>query len=850
MKAPWAATADEVVKQFNSHLQLGLGSEQAQTLLLQFGRNALPEEQGPTLRELFLKQFRGPVTLALGLGMIISFFFHQPWDGGSIGLILLLNACIGFYQERRAEVSLNALKKLSTPKARVLRESRIDEIESALVVPGDILWFEAGDCVVADCRILESYQLTADESILTGESLPLEKTADPIFFNAILSDQKNMLFSGTIISSGRAKVIAVATGTQTELGKIAKLIEVARPNETPLQKRLENVTQKLLGLGGVVTIIVLIIGLLRHSPWNLILMEAISLTVAAIPEGLPTVVTLALVMAVFRMSKKNALVRNLSSVETLGSTDVICSDKTGTLTTGKMQVCELFLLQGDLDKALETLILCNNATLEGIGLGDSTEVALLSYANEQTSVMEMRSSFPRLYEWSFDSQRKRMSVAVKSFGRIAIYLKGAPESVLTCCALSDLERNKISEVLTKFSGQGMRTIALAYKNVREEGLHHDWETVERDMIFIGLVGLADPPREESRSSVLKCHSAGIRVIMMTGDHPLTALIIAHKLSIVDESQAKVLTGLDIDQLSEPEFKHTIESVNVYARVSPEQKMRIVAALETAGHTVAMTGDGVNDAPALKKASIGISMGKVGTEVARQASDVVLMDDHFSTIVDAVEEGRAIHDNISRSLQYLLSTNLAELLVVLGASVMGLLPPLTPFAILWINLVTDGLPSLAIACEKVPASFLERSQRPSPTTFFNRRFYVELFTVSFSITLLTLAVYFYALNQENSLVAGTYVFNFIVFSVLLSSFSNRSGHLAFWEMKINRFHIIAVFIPFVLQFLLQQWQVSRERLRIVSLSFEENISLFFLSSLPLLVMECLKLWRRENSHGVK
>jgi Ca2+-transporting ATPase len=850
LKGPWACSVDEVVHHFNSHVITGLSSSYAEILLKETGRNSLPEEKGASWPMLFFKQFRSAVTYVLGIGMLVSFYFGHPWDGGSIGLILLLNAGIGFFQERKAEISLKALKKLSTPKARVLRDSKIIEIDAELVVPGDILIFETGDCVIADGRVVESYQLFADESILTGESLPLEKGSDPVEVDAILAEQKNMLFSGTIISSGRAKVITIATGLNTELGKIAKLIEAADPHETPLQKRLNNVTHKLLGLGLILTAFVCLRGFYRQQPLHIILMDAISLTVAAIPEGLPTVVTLALVMAVFRMSKKNALIRNLTSVETLGSTDVICTDKTGTLTTGKMEVADLFLLRGESDKALEVLILCNNATLDGIGSGDSTEVALLSYAKTKTSVMKMRLNFPRLYEWTFDSERKRMSVAVQSSGKLAVYLKGAPESVLNCCLMNDSERQRVGEMLTNFSGQGMRTIALAYKAINEQELNQGWELIERDMNFIGLVALADPPRDGSRASVLKCRSAGIRVIMMTGDHPLTALHIAHHLSIIDEKAAQVLTGGDINKLADDQFNQLLASVNVYARVSPEQKMKIVEGLEASGHTVAMTGDGVNDAPALKKASIGIAMGMTGTEVARQASDVILMDDHFSTIVDAVEEGRALHANISRSLQYLLATNLAELLVVLGASVMTPLPPLNPLAILWINLVTDGLPSLAIACEKVPESFLEKSQRPSPSSFFNKRFYVELMVISFTITVFALTIFYHVLQKTNSNVAGSYIFNFLVFSVLLSSFANRSGHLAFWEMKPNRFHLLAVLIPFLLQILIQKWHFAKDQLHIESLSFKENIILFLLSLIPLLLMESIKLFRREKSHSVK
>lgn len=848
MQTPWSQSGDDILQYWKTSIEHGLTDSEAKQRLNQYGPNVLELEPGPSRLHIFVSQFKSPIFVVLSIGMVVSFALGKFWDGSSIGLIVLLNGFIGYFQEFKAETSLQVLKKLSTPKAKTLRNGKIILVPSSEIVPGDILVLESGDFIVADARVIDAHQLAVDESILTGESVPVSKENLVLSGNIQLADRTNMLFSSTNICAGSAKAVVVGTGSNTEVGKIASLMFKAKSESTPLQKRLDKVSKRLLSVGGIVAILVGITGFIKKLTFEQILMEAISLTVAAIPEGLPTVVTLALVMAVYRMSKKKVIIRRMPAVETLGSTDIICSDKTGTLTTGKMKVRELFLLNGQLDRALEALVLCNNASLEGVGVGDSTEVALLAHAQDQTNITELRNLFPRLYEWSFDSDRKRMSVAVWSRDKILLYLKGAPESVIACSQLNEKERETIQKTLIEFSSAGMRTLALAYKDLnldKFDKVHHS--TVEKEMNFIGLVALADPPRKESIEAIAKCHKAGIKVVMITGDHPLTASAMAYELGLTDQRQSRVLTGSDLDNMNEEEFDREVEGILVYARVSPEHKLRIVSLLEKHGHTVAMTGDGVNDGPALKKASIGIAMGKDGTEVARQASAMILTDDNFSSIVDAVEEGRALHSNISRTLQYLLSTNLAEIMVVLGASFVGLKSPLSPLAILWINLVTDGMPSLALAIEEVPKKFIESSFRPSPVSFFNPRFYFELVGVGLLIAMMTLGVYLWMIKVSEPDIAGSAAFTFLVYAILLRSFSSRSDHLTYFQLEINWFHILAVTIPMILQWGLVSWSFTRQLFQIEKLSWEMNLYLLALGFIPVSLLELIKIYR-QKFHG--
>jgi Ca2+-transporting ATPase len=846
MKAPWAIPINEVVRQLSVDPEIGLLNSEAQSRLQKFGLNKLEAKKSVSQWQLFLKQLKSPVVYTLVIAAGVSFFLAETLEGWSIVAIIILNAIIGFIQESKAEASIEALEAISEPKAKVLREGNTMTILSEEICQGDILILESGDYVPADARVLTSRQLAANESILTGESFAVDKISDEIPEKALLADRVNMLFASTAISSGTGRAVVTTTGKKTEIGKIADMLDQNKTESTPLQLRLDAVSRKLLWIGIAVIFVVIVIGLYHHRPWMDVLMAALSLSVAAIPEGLPTVVTIALVLAVNRTSRKNALVRKMDSVETLGATDIICTDKTGTLTTGKMKVRETFTIKdGDRSFFMKNMILCNNATLDQGGSGDTTEIALLDFANmDGVDYQGLRSEHPRIYEWAFDSERKRMSVAVKAGEKFLIYCKGAPESILACCKISESDYRKISDKISEYSEKGMRVLGYAWKEIPSV-LFEDLpaEEAESNLIFLGLTAMADPPKKESLSAIKTCQKSGIRVIMITGDHPQTASALALELGILSSATEGVLSGKEIDVLSDEELKEVSEVVSVYARVSPANKLKLVSALKSQGHIVAMTGDGVNDAPALKMASIGVAMGKGGTEVARQASSMILTDDNFATIVEAVEEGRAVNGNIKRSLQYLLSTNLAELMFILSAICIGWRIPLLPINILWLNLVTDGLPSLALAAEKVPAHYLEESDGPTGASFFDKPFYIEMFMVALIITFLALGVYHYGLMNHDLLTARSYAFSFLVYSILFRSFSCRSERRTVFQMKPNFYLLASVLVPVLFQLVIPEFEILSAIFKLKHLPLETNAVLLAVSLIPMAFVEALKIGRK-------
>ena len=845
MKHPWALPVEKVFSEYSVDKSKGLSSSQVSTYLSRFGRNELITRKKQSNFILFLRQFKNPMVYTLFVASSIAILLGEILDAGAILAILLLNAVIGFIQEAKANTAIEALKKLSVPRARVIREGAVQTIPSGEVVPGDILFLEAGDYVSADARIFEVSEVSVDESTLTGESLPVRKINEVLDSDTILGDRKNMIHSGTAVNSCSLKAIVTSTGMKTEMGQIAGLLEETKVEETPLQKRLNGVTKKLILLGVLVIIIVIILRYLEGDPLFLIFMSAISLAVAAIPEGLPTVVTLALTLAVRRMTVRNAIVRNMASVETLGSTDVICTDKTGTLTAGIMSARETFLLnERDKDLFIKGMILCNNASLENGGSGDSTERALLEYAfRENYSLPEINRTYPRVKEWSFDSDRKRMSVAVTDQEGTHIFVKGAPETMIERCLLSSEDKEKVRTKVLELSSKGQRILAIGDRYGEISG---SADEVESNLTFLGLVALADPPKKETLMAIRECKEAGIKVVMITGDHPVTAKAIALELGIAIPGEFEgVLTGKDIEELDKEELRVKAESTAVYARVSPSHKLQIVDALQKNGHIVAMTGDGVNDAPALKKAQIGVSMGKSGTEVARQASRIILTDDNFATIVSAVEEGRAIYGNIKRTIQYLLSTNLAEILIVLGASILGLPVPFTPIGLLWINLVTDGFPSLALAAEPLDKNILKNSKRPSPSSFFDRWFLEELFFIGIVMSVICLGVYYYKMSIAPEASAKSLTFNLLVLMSLLRSFSCRSSSRTFFELPPNFYHLAAVIIPIILQWVLLEFEYARDIFQIEPLSLQEMFLIFVLSMIPPTLMEVRKLWIRRR-----
>jgi Ca2+-transporting ATPase len=847
MKAPWAIPINEVVRQLSVDPEIGLLNSEAQSRLQKFGLNKLEAKKSVSQWQLFLKQLKSPVVYILVIAAGVSFFLAETLEGWSIVAIIILNAIIGFIQESKAEASIEALEAISEPKAKVLREGNTMTILSEEICQGDILILESGDYVPADARVLTSRQLAANESILTGESFAVDKISDEIPEKALLADRVNMLFASTAISSGTGRAVVTTTGKKTEIGKIADMLDQNKTESTPLQLRLDAVSRKLLWIGIAVIFVVIVIGLYHHRPGMDVLMAALSLSVAAIPEGLPTVVTIALVLAVNRMSRKNALVRKMDSVETLGATDIICTDKTGTLTTGKMRVRETFTIKdGDRFFFMKNMILCNNATLDQGGSGDTTEIALLDFANmDGVDYHGLRSEHPRIYEWAFDSERKRMSVAVKAGEKFLIYCKGAPESILACCKISESDYLKITDKISEYSEKGMRVLGYAWKEIPSVPFEDlPAEEAESNLIFLGLTAMADPPKKESLSAIKTCQKSGIRVIMITGDHPQTASALALEMGIFSSATERVLSGKEIDVLSDEELKEVSESVSVYARVSPANKLKLVSALKSQGHIVAMTGDGVNDAPALKMSSIGVAMGKGGTEVARQASSMILTDDNFATIVEAVEEGRAVNGNIKRSLQYLLSTNLAELMFILSAICIGWRIPLLPINILWLNLVTDGLPSLALAAEKVPTHYLEESDGPTGASFFDKPFYIEMFMVALIITFLALGVYRYGLMNHDLLTARSYAFSFLVYSILFRSFSCRSEKRTVFQMKPNVYLLASVLGPVIFQLVLPEFDILSEIFKIKHLPLKTNAILLTVSLIPMAFVEALKIGRKR------
>lgn len=873
--SPWARSEQQVLEALGSDREQGLSAPEADKRLAKYGLNILKADKKISALQRFWSQLSSPVVITLLIVALISFLLGEFIDSIAIVSIVIINALIAFFQETKAEAAIEALKALSAPKARVLRGGNIFEINGNEVCLGDILVLEAGDYVAADARIIQANQLSCDEGILTGESLPVNKEPRSIPEEAAVAERRNMLFAGTALATGSAKAVVTAIGMNTEMGRIAELLEVSERAPTPLQQRLEQVSKKLLFFCGIVVLLVSLLGFLHGEKVLDVLMTGISLAVAAIPEGLPTVVTLALALAVHRMAKRNAIVRHLPSVETLGSTDVICTDKTGTLTTGKMGVREIFALEtgvkeasgesGDrFQSAAEGFALCSNASVvekengEVIATGDPTEIALLLFAKQQgVNLRQLNIENPRLAEWSFDSNRKRMSVAVQNGNRVVIQCKGAPEAIIPLCNLNLEERKKVEAATESLSAKGRRLLALATKTLKEDpngfnvSLFREPSTVELGLTFAGLVAISDPPRKESRGAIEECKKAGIKVVMITGDHPITAKAIASELGIVEpKTFDQVLTGSELNQLSDADLERRVEEVSVYARVSPEHKLKIVRAWKNRGHIVAMTGDGVNDAPALKEASIGIAMGKGGTEVARQASSVILTDDHFATIVSAVEEGRAIYGNILRTIQYLLSGNLAEILIMLGAAILGWPMPLAPIHLLWINLVTDGLPSLALAAEPVPQNVLKLTKRPSPTGFFSAKFYSEMALVGVIVSIMALAVYGYHLKTNNELMARTQVFSFLVFAELFRSFSCRSDRQTFFQMGLtsNVYHLVAVAIPIVFQLWLHHSPLFQKVFKVGSVEWSECFLMIAMTLIPVSAIEIKKWLEQKQKTG--
>jgi len=822
--------------------ETGLTAGEAQSRLERFGLNELREERKITPLQIFARQFVGFLTVILIAAGGISFLLGEIVDAIAIGSIVVLNAILGFIQEYRAEKALEALKKLAAPHARVVRDGEEGIIQAEEVVPGDIVLLEAGDQIPADGRLLQTVNLKADESPLTGESVPSDKFVEPLPEDTPLADRENMVYSGTTVTYGRGKAVVVATGMETEFGKIAEHIQTAKEEATPLQLRLRSLGMMLGGLVLLVCGALFAVQVLSAQPILESFMMAISLAVSAVPEGLTAVVTVSLALGVRRMSSRNAIVRRLASVETLGSTTVICTDKTGTLTRDEMTVKRVFAgdrfyevtgtgyepagrfledgravdpeEEGHLALLLRIGALCNHASLhKGSAwsvVGDPTEGALLALAAKGRIWRgELSKVYPLVDEIPFDSVRKRMTTIHEHEGTRVAYVKGAPEVLVQLSsslrsdgrteALGDEGRARILGIVRDMAADGLRVLALAYRELPPGG-NPTTEEVEEDLTFVGVVGMMDPPRAEVREAIATCERAGIRTVMITGDHGLTARAIAEDIGLLGD-RGRVVTGPELDRMSDRALEREVDDIVVCARSSPEHKVRILEALKKRGHVVAMTGDGVNDAPALKQADIGISMGITGTEVTRQAADMVLADDNFATIVSAIEEGRGIYDNIRKFIRLLLSTNLDEILLIASATLLRLPLPMLPIQILWVNIVSDGLPALALSFDPYDEDIMDRRPRSPREGIFHGMllFILAAAAVDFVVELLLLLHW---RNTDFASVAKirTMVFTSTILFELFFVFNCRSESHSIFRTNLpqNKLLLLAVVLSLALQ----------------------------------------------------
>jgi len=770
-------SADETLKTLNSSIN-GLSSSEAQKRLSKYGKNELVEEKKAGPLRIFLEQFKEILILILIIAAIAAYYVGDTIDAVVILVVVVINAVVGFIQEYRAEKAMEKLKGLISTEAVVFRDGQEQTVPAGELTLGDIVLLEEGDNVPADLRIIESYDLLIDESAMTGESLPVEKHAQ-----TILSDDhgtENMAFMETDVASGRGKGVVVEIGMDTEIGKIAEMIQ-EEEEQTPLQQKIGTLGKTLGLLAVIVCSVVFVLEYVQGVPLVDTFMTAVSLAVAAVPEGLPAILTLTLALGMQRMAKSNAIVRKLLAVETLGSCNVICTDKTGTLTLNQMTVRDARVKD---QKMVYTIAaLCNNATQsEGKLLGDPTDASLLVYADENGyNRKELEEKNPRLLEIPLDSTRKRMTTVNQIGNDRYVLIKGAPEVLLQKCSQIDGEDGvcslKVEDTentmkdLQEMTGNALRVLGFAYRKLGPEEDLEDKESLEKELIFAGLVGMMDPPREEAKQAIAQAKKAGIKVVMITGDHKDTAVAIARDIEITDDEEIVALTGSDLDQLTDQEFEDMVDDVRVYARVFPEQKVRIVETLKKKGNVASMTGDGVNDAPALKKAAIGVAMGS-GTDVAKESADMLLQDDNFATIVQAVREGRTIFDNIRRFVRFQLSTNIGAILTITSSSIMGLPVPFNPIQVLWINIIMDGPPAQSLGVEPPEQGVMERP--PLKEEIIPRKNLIKIVIAGVVMTVGTLALYSYMLSTGNELNrAMTMAFTVFVMYQIFNVFNCRS-----------------------------------------------------------------------------
>ncbi|MEK7517965.1 MAG: calcium-translocating P-type ATPase, PMCA-type [Patescibacteria group bacterium] len=880
----YSQSTETLFKTLNAR-ESGLTEEEARKRLEQYGLNQLTAKKKASFVSLYFKQFKNTLTLILLASAFLILFIYYFGAKDSSNLIeaaliiaiVLMTTILGFVQEFKAERAIESLKKLLAYKATVIRDGVTSEIDVAYLVPGDIIVLEEGTKIPSDIRLIKAFSLRVNEAPLTGESAPVGKDIETLSGNKQIADQKNMVFSGTSVASGRGIGIVIRTGDQTEIGKIAKDVVQAQEDETPIQKRLSELGRMIGYIILTVCIIVFVFIVFFAKDFaSLSLPEriihsfiaSVALAVAAIPEGLTAVVTISLAFGTQRMLKKNALIRRLNSVETLGSTDVICSDKTGTLTRGEMTVKKIYFDQeyyevsgvgyetigefrtqskktdpGKLKTILEIGFSCNNASLSPkSSLGDPTEIALLVAAKK--AEIDIKSD--RIHEVPFSSERKLMSVVLKDTKDYLVYTKGAPEIVLTKCShilkdgkepiITKKEKDNILKVNENMSAEALRNLAFGYKKLTEKQYKEqilDERNLEKDLTFVGIQGMIDPPRAEVKPLIERLTISGIRVIMITGDHVLTAKAVAKEIGIAGNS----LTGQELDAMIDKEFENAVENISIYARVNPSVKMRIIDALKKKGHIVAMTGDGVNDAPALKRADIGIAMGITGTDVAKEASDMILLDDHFGTIVSAIEEGRGIFHNIKKFVNYLLSCNIAEVLVVFIGLMIFQKLPLTATMLLWINVVTDGLPAVALGLDPPEKAILNYSPKAFQGQIINKRLLINMFVYATLITIAVLGIFSIDIDQglpERRAVAFTAVvmLELIMLYIIRSSFKT-----SFFS---NPWLILAVIATSIIQVLIVYTPFASALFEIENINLSDWTYILFACGLLWIIFKSIKL----------
>lgn len=890
--------ADETLREQGVVPSQGLSWDEAKQRQERHGGNELTEKRNVSLITLFLNQFKDFMVLVLMAATLISGLLGEYLDAITIVAIIVMNGILGFIQEFRAERSLRALKELSAPSAKVIRSGELTQVAARELVPGDIVLIESGDRIPADLRWLETNSLYVEESALTGESVPVNKHTGALADADVpLGDQKNLGFMGTMATRGTARGVVVRTGMQTEMGKIADLIQSTEEMETPLQHRLDQLGKVLIAVAIALTVVVVLAGILHGQPPYAMFLAGVSLAVAAIPEGLPAIVTIALALGVQRMIKRKAIVRKLPSVETLGCASVICSDKTGTLTQNKMTVTHVWLggqlleVSGEgyepsgsvmmsgkpvdlrqnqtLRRLLQIGVLCNNASLheetpepkrkgkreaaapQYTIKGDPTEGALIVLgAKAGVTRQSLEGLYERMTEHPFDSERKRMSVVVQHQGGRLLLTKGAPDVVLEKCThvlwegkiipLTAALKQKAIGANEGMARHAMRVLGFAYKELRPTDRDDTLHTLEHQLVFVGLTGMIDPPRREVRDAIQVCRRAGIKTVMITGDHQTTAEAIARQLGMLPQ-YGMTVTGQQLSAMSDEELGEKVEDTYVYARVSPEHKLRIVKALQQRGHVVAMTGDGVNDAPAIKASDIGIAMGITGTDVTKEASALVLSDDNFATIVSAIEEGRGIYENIRKFIRYLLASNVGEIMTMFLAMMMGLPLPLVPIQILWVNLVTDGLPAMALGVDQPEKDLMQQKPRGAKENIFARRLGWKIISRGILIGVCTLAAFWIMLrlnpdSADTLMRAQSVAFATLVMAQLIHVFDCRSSRSIFHRNPLqNKYLVLAVLSSLALMLVVMYVEPLQPIFKTVPLGLTEWLITLFFAAIPTFLM---------------